>query len=591
MFGQALSFLVVAITCIGCAKKSTDNYEPKTFSEQLVRQAEAGDPVAQLQLGGAYSKGRGVEKNEALAFRWIKTSAEQGYARALGVLAQCYYLGEGVPKDETKALEYAQQSAEKNYAESQYNLAAFLNQKGDYAEAFRWMKQSAENGFADGQFILGKMYEKGQGCDPDIGKATQWYQEAAGQGQREAAQRLGFLYQNGWGVKRDEAEAIRWYQRAGRLGDTNAATAVQNIRKGLEYEQSLPAPKRQMLRKATEAMWRRAAEAERTGTLPKPDPSQYEVLWSLSQEEQRFYVEEILLSEDESMIGIFSANLKLDPEGNWALGAITPRIIRIEDLKNQEKNYRFRLTPSRGRSDLIQPSETGKKKEYSRFMTELFGQYGQTRAENVSGPWEYRVTNNEIAITRYTGNEEAVKVPGSIGGVPVKSIQGMAFMDCAGLRAVEIPDGVARIGFWSFRNCTNLTSVKLGKDLKEIGGYAFAKCTKLEEISFPVGLQTIGEEAFTDCSSLKKISLPDTVTRLGRNCFFKCRALEKVRLGNGIQVIESYAFYGCSSLTEIRFPDGLARIEEGAFEYCPNLAPESLEKIRLVMGRGNSAKP
>ena len=86
MFGQALSFLVVAITCIGCAKKSTDNYEPKTFSEQLVRQAEAGDPVAQLQLGGAYSKGRGVEKNEALAFRWIKTSAIPSRGASIALL-------------------------------------------------------------------------------------------------------------------------------------------------------------------------------------------------------------------------------------------------------------------------------------------------------------------------------------------------------------------------------------------------------------------------------------------------------------------------------------------------------------------------
>lgn len=565
----------------GCGQPR-EGYEPQVFSKELLRKAEAGDAKAQLQIGGAYQEGRGVEKNPALAVEWIQKSADQGYPRGLAALGQCYFLGQGVSRDETKALLYMTQAAEKGYAEAQFNLAAFLTSNKKYTEAFPWMKKSAEQGFPEGQYALGRLYERGQGCEPDQGAAMLWYKKAADLGNVEAARKLGMIYRYGKGVEKNESEAIRWYQKAGKLGDTNAAIAIKGIREELKFQQDLPEDKRAMLRKIQQELGQSLGEMERTGGIPIPNPSKYEILWTMSKENQRFYVEEILLSEDESLIGIFSADMKLGPSGEWVPGSISPKFVRVEDLKNQEKNYRFKLTPSRGRTELIQPSEIGKKKEYSRFMKDVFEQYGKTRAENTFENWEYKNEDQGITITRYVGNEFDVVIPGEIKGVPVKKI-GMAFKEFGGLRGVTIPDGVTEIGYWAFSGCTNLASVKLGKNLKKIGGYAFSRCITLSEIIFPESLEQIGEEAFSGCSGLSRISLPNSVREIGFSAFFKCTGLEEITIGNGVKKIPNHLFYGCTNLREVQLPEGLVNIGEAAFQYCGNLSkvtiPNSVKSI------------
>jgi TPR repeat protein len=52
--------------------------------------ADAGDKVAQHNLGVLYRDGLGVEKNEAEALAWFQKSAEQGYAKAQLNLGQLY---------------------------------------------------------------------------------------------------------------------------------------------------------------------------------------------------------------------------------------------------------------------------------------------------------------------------------------------------------------------------------------------------------------------------------------------------------------------------------------------------------------------
>lgn len=581
MVKALICWFTLGIFLGGCGQ-SGESYEPQVFSKELLRKAEAGDAKAQLQIGGAYQEGRGVEKNPALAVAWIQKSADQGYPRGLAILAQCYFLGQGVSRDETKALLYMTQAAEKGYAEAQFNLAAFLTSNKKYTEAFPWMKKSAEQGFPEGQYALGRLYERGQGCERNQEQAVRWYKKAAKSGNLEAANKLGFLYRNGMGVERDASEAIYWFQKATELGDTNAPNAAKHVQKELEFERNLPEEKRKMREKVLREMSQKVLEAEKTGRISGPDPSNYEVLWSMSKENQRFYVEEILLSEDESLIGIFSADMRLDSDGEWALGPITSKFVRIEDLKNQDMNYRFKLASSRGRGELIQASETGRKKEYSRFMRDVFEQYGKTRAENTFENWEYKNEDRGITITRYVGDENHVVIPSEIKGVPVKKI-GMAFKDFVELRAVTIPEGVTEIGFWAFTGCTNLASVKLGKDLKKIGGYAFSRCSALSEIIFPEGLEQIGEEAFSGCAGLRRVSLPNSVREVGFSAFFNCTGLEEMTIGNGVKKIPDHLFYGCTNLREVQLPEGLVNIGEAAFQYCGNLSkvtiPNSVKSI------------
>jgi TPR repeat protein len=55
-----------------------DDKEPiKNYS--LV--AEAGDPDGRIALGLAYADGRGVEKDEAVAVKWLRKASAQGRRR------------------------------------------------------------------------------------------------------------------------------------------------------------------------------------------------------------------------------------------------------------------------------------------------------------------------------------------------------------------------------------------------------------------------------------------------------------------------------------------------------------------------------
>ena len=78
---------------------------------ELKARAEQGDVSAQLRLGTAYVKGRGVQQNDAEALKWYRLAAEQGEARAHANLALMYEGGLGVAQDYVEALKWANLAA------------------------------------------------------------------------------------------------------------------------------------------------------------------------------------------------------------------------------------------------------------------------------------------------------------------------------------------------------------------------------------------------------------------------------------------------------------------------------------------------
>ena len=71
--------------------------------EALRKKAEAGDALAQSNLGVAYHNGEGVPEDDAEAVKWYRKAAEQGDAIAQTNLGFMYLLGEGVPEDSVAA--------------------------------------------------------------------------------------------------------------------------------------------------------------------------------------------------------------------------------------------------------------------------------------------------------------------------------------------------------------------------------------------------------------------------------------------------------------------------------------------------------
>lgn len=112
----------------------------------LRERAAQGDPAAQNEIGSRYYAGRGVERDDAEAARWIRLAAAQGYAPAQYNLGLLHFRNRGVA--------------------------------GSDAEAARWYRAAAEQGYAPAQAGLGYLYVYGAGVDEDHVLAHMWLELA-----------------------------------------------------------------------------------------------------------------------------------------------------------------------------------------------------------------------------------------------------------------------------------------------------------------------------------------------------------------------------------------------------------------------------
>jgi TPR repeat protein len=94
--------------------------------------------------------------------------------------------------------------------------------KGDYGTAAKEFRPFAEQGQATAQYILGWIYQTGDGVKQDHAESAKWYQRAAEKGNADAQYALGSLYAAGSGVKRDDAEAVKWFRKAAEQGKAGA---------------------------------------------------------------------------------------------------------------------------------------------------------------------------------------------------------------------------------------------------------------------------------------------------------------------------------------------------------------------------------
>jgi hypothetical protein len=83
-------------------------------------------------------------------------------------------------------------------------------QRGDYSTAVRLWRPLAEQGDAFVQWLLGIMYDQGQGVPQDYAEAVKWYRLAAEQGNAQAQSNLGVRYGKGEGVPQDYVQAHMW---------------------------------------------------------------------------------------------------------------------------------------------------------------------------------------------------------------------------------------------------------------------------------------------------------------------------------------------------------------------------------------------
>lgn len=122
----------------------------KPFITELQAKAMDGDPRAQFDLGVCYRFGQGVPRSEAMAVKWYRKAAAQGYAKAQYNLGVSCDFGQGTPKDHAAAVAWYRKAAEQGHAKAQYNLGvSYKYGQGvalDRTEAYAWLTLAAANG-------------------------------------------------------------------------------------------------------------------------------------------------------------------------------------------------------------------------------------------------------------------------------------------------------------------------------------------------------------------------------------------------------------------------------------------------------------
>ena len=113
------------------------------------------------------------------------------------------------------------------------NSHYFRNSKREHALGLEYLEMAAGNGHMEAQFLVGFMYDIGEGqVGRDSKKAGKYLLRAAQQGHAEAQQRMILRTQYGDGVPKNPAKAFMWAVVATANGDPKAARQ----KRGMEAE-------------------------------------------------------------------------------------------------------------------------------------------------------------------------------------------------------------------------------------------------------------------------------------------------------------------------------------------------------------------
>ena len=152
--------------------------------------AEKGYAPAQMEVARIFVTKYAKEKNfydeeaskkwYSKAFEGFMKQVEEGDTKAMAEIGHIYRKGNSVvAKDIDQAEKYYRMGAEKGNNYCQLCLGKLLREKGQKEEALKWLILSAENGQLQSAFLVGQMYENGEGAPMDMTKAIEWYTKSA----------------------------------------------------------------------------------------------------------------------------------------------------------------------------------------------------------------------------------------------------------------------------------------------------------------------------------------------------------------------------------------------------------------------------
>ena len=195
-----------------------------------------------------------------------------------------------------------------------------------------------------------------------------------------------------------------------------------------------------------------------------------------------------------------------------------------------------------------------------------------------SGDWTYQPnsTSTECIITGYTGNTSvtSIKIPKTLGGMPVISFSTGVFSACTNLRMFVFYED-AQIKYMPVIPIPeNFWGVDLINDSEE----------KVAENTLPASITSLNNE-FRG-TAITTLTMPG-VTSIGDRAFEGCNDLTSVTFGQAA-TIGTYAFQKINNMknggtkTVINYPGPMSNWSCYNYQYSPNLIVEGTYKVNNV---------
>ena len=197
-------------------------------------------------------------------------------------------------------------------------------------------------------------------------------------------------------------------------------------------------------------------------------------------------------------------------------------------------------------------------------------QYNSNLPEKLTLEIDYYIRPEDILMLPQTKTKKAkcirklsIKSPHyvEIDGIIYTKDMHRLIVGSAGLKHVEVPEGVEKITDFAFYN-SEIESVKLPDSIKKIGDEAFSNCHNLKEVNLGNGVQQLGNYVFSWDENLTKIELPPSLQEVGAYSFYKSN-IKSITLNEGLSNIIQGAFAG-TYIEKVHIPGSVKKIGKGA---------------------------
>ena len=238
----------------------------------------------------------------------------------------------------------------------------------------------------------------------------------------------------------------------------------------------------------------------------------------------------------------------------------------------------------------VRPAPTVDETDYAALLTARFADLPAADETD----FIFETADGGAKITAYRGAGGNVRVPGTLGGLPVTAVGDGAFAGRDDLQTLVLPETVTSFGTGILEG-TALTALRTpfppGDDA--FLGLLWGAETYLDNAR-PIlrGLQylelratgafALPDHALYDCAGLLAVRLPAGAT-VGDDAFAGCADLRWINAGE-IAAVGERAFDGCEALQTLAFGPSLTRIGFAALRDCGGLLELSLPFIGEAPG-------